>query len=212
MQWTDNIPFCVGLTGGIGSGKSTVAAVFQRLGIPVYIADDEAKKLIDSDMFIRKEIIRHFGEKAYTPDGLNRSYIAEKVFSNKKKLALLNSITHPAVKEHFKKWLAKQNALFTIKEAAILFEAGTYRDCDFIISVVAPQSLRIERVQKRSGLSRSEIESRMAQQWTDARRIQLSDYIVLNDGQHSILTQILHIYEDIIRRANQRSRPIHHKK
>ncbi|MFN4300157.1 MAG: dephospho-CoA kinase [Thermaurantimonas sp.] len=210
MKSSERLPYCVGLTGGIGSGKTTAAQLFRHLGVPVYIADDEAKRLIDSDPVIRRNIIAHFGTEAYTSSGLNRQYIAQRVFTNPEKLELLNSLTHPAVKEHFKKWITLQNALFVIKEAAILFEAGTYRECDLIISIVAPENTRLERIQRRSGLSIEEIKSRIARQWTDKKRLQLSDYVVLNDGKHSLIKQILHIYEDIIRRTNPGSRPIYY--
>ncbi|GCD78387.1 dephospho-CoA kinase [Thermaurantimonas aggregans] len=210
MKSIERLPYCVGLTGGIGSGKTTAANLFRHLGVPVYIADDEAKKLIDTDPNIRENILLHFGSESYTSQGLNRPFMAREVFSNPEKLKVLNSLTHPAVKEHFKNWITAQKALFVIKEAAILFEAGTYNDCDFVISIVAPENIRIERVQKRSDLSVEEIKSRIARQWADKQRIQLSDYVVLNDGKHSLIKQILHIYEDIIRRTNPGSRPIYH--
>lgn len=209
MKSINPLPYCVGLTGGIGSGKTTVAHIFQRLGIPVYIADEEAKKLIDTDPEIRQNIIRHFGEASYKANELNRPFIAEQVFNNPQKLQLLNALTHPAVKEHFKQWIRSQNTLFVIKEAAILFEAGTYKECNFIISIVAPESIRIQRVQRRSALSPEDIRSRISRQWSDDQRIQLSDYVLLNDGKHSIIKQTLHIYEDLIRRTNPGSRPIY---
>ncbi|MFN3950814.1 MAG: dephospho-CoA kinase [Thermaurantimonas sp.] len=205
MKLKHKLPLCVGLTGGMGSGKSTAAVIFKYFGIPVYIADEVAKKLIDTNEEIRKSIIRHFGKKSYTEKGLNRKYISDCVFTDSEKLSLLNSITHPPVKRHFLSWLSAQTAPYAIKEAAILFEAGSYRDCDLIVNILAPEELRVQRVIKRSGLSAQEVESRIAQQWPDYKRAYHSDYNVLNDGKHSLINQIAHIHEDIIRRANQRS-------
>lgn len=205
MKTIKKLPLCVGLTGGIGSGKTTAANIFGKFGVPVYIADEEAKKLIDTDHHIREKIIRHFGKESYNQFGLQRQFIAEIVFSDREKLSLLNSITHPAVKKHFESWWANQSAPYIIKEAAILFESGSYTGCDLIINITAPKELRLQRVVERSGMSIQEVENRLAHQWTDQRRMFLSDYNILNDGRHSLIKQIAHIHEDIIRRANQRS-------
>lgn len=205
MQSTDKKPLIVGLTGGIGSGKSTAASVFARLGIPVYQADDHARTLADSDPDIRSQIAAEFGTRALTTDGLNRPYLSKTVFTNPEKLQKLNSIIHPYVRKHFHLWYSRQKSLYIVKEAAILFEAGTSSECDLIINVIAPEEVRVKRVVHRSGLTREEVHNRIRRQWTDSQRMAWADYNILNDGNHSLIHQILHIHEDIFRRANQRS-------
>ena len=136
----------IGLTGGIGSGKSTIAKEFAARGIPVYNSDDEAKKLIATNAQLRQRITETFGENAYVNGQYNKAYIAQIVFNDANQLTKLNAIVHPALAVHFREWVQQQNTLYVIKEAAILFESGSYKDCDFIISVVAPEDLRIARV------------------------------------------------------------------
>lgn len=170
----------VGLTGGIGSGKTTVAGFFKKLGIPVYIADHEAKRLMIISPEIRREIIQLLGEEAYAKNDLNRKYIADTVFKNKELLAQLNAIVHPRVAVHFNNWYQQQESPYVIKEAAILFENGSYKDCDFIITVTAPINKRIERVKKRDHSSDQEIQNRINAQWHDAKKIALSDVAIEN--------------------------------
>ncbi len=172
----------VGLTGGIGSGKTTIAKMFSELDVPVYIADTEAKKLMNSSKKIRNKIIKLLGEKAYDNETLNTVYTAEKVFNNKALLQKLNAIVHPEVKDHFKKWYHKTKSSYVIKEAAILFENDTYKDCDAIITVTAPLEVRIERVMKRDQKKREDIIARIQHQWTDEEKIALSDYVINNDN------------------------------
>ncbi len=160
----------IGLTGGIGSGKTTVAKMFAELGTPVYIADIEAKKLTNSSKFIRKKVIELLGEKAYTNDGLNRKYVADKIFNDKNLLQSVNNIIHPKVALHFKNWVSMQNGPYVIKEAAILFENGGYKDCDLIILVTAPKEIRINRIIDRDKTSKYEIKQRMANQWSDEKK------------------------------------------
>ena len=159
----------VGLTGGIGSGKSTIARLFAALGIAVYDSDTEAKKLINTS-----------GAEAYAEGVYNRAYIADIVFRNPDKLAVLNSIVHPVLADHFNQWVALQTSPYVIKEAAILFESGSYKNCDFIITVTAPEALRISRCMSRDGSTEAQVRARMAQQWTDAQRIVLSDAVIEN--------------------------------
>ena len=170
----------IGLTGGIGSGKSTIAKEFAARGIPVYNSDDEAKKLIATNAQLRQRITETFGENAYINGQYNKAYIAQIVFNDANQLAQLNAIVHPALAVHFREWVQQQNTPYVIKEAAILFESGSYKDCDFIISVVAPEDLRIARVIARDHCTEAQVKSRMAQQWTDAQRIALSNAVIEN--------------------------------
>lgn len=170
----------VGLTGGIGSGKSTIARLFAALGIAVYDSDTEAKKLINTSAEIKKRIVEVFGAEAYAEGVYNRAYMADIVFRNPDKLAVLNSIVHPVLADHFSKWVALQTSPYVIKEAAILFESGSYKNCDFIITVIAPEALRISRCMSRDGSTEAQVRARMAQQWTDAQRIALSDAVIEN--------------------------------
>ncbi len=170
----------VGLTGGIGSGKSTIARLFAALGIAVYDSDTEAKKLINASAEIKKRIVEVFGAEAYAEGGYNRAYMADIVFRNPDKLAVLNSIVHPVLADYFNQWVALQTSPYVIKEAAILFESGSYKNCDFIITVTAPETLRISRCMSRDGSTEAQVRARMAQQWTDAQRIDLSDAVIEN--------------------------------
>lgn len=170
----------IGITGGIGSGKTTVANFFKEYGIPVYIADDEAKKLMHRSP-IKEELIKLFGDEAYdSSENLNRSFIASKVFKNKELLEKLNSIVHPRVEEDFQKWTAQQTSAYVLYEAAILFETGRYKEFDYNILVTAPMEVRIERVQKRDNSSKEEIKARMKNQWPDEQKIKLADWIIKN--------------------------------
>ena len=170
----------VGLTGGIGSGKSTIARLFSALGIAVYDSDTEAKKLINTSAEIKKRIVEVFGAEAYAEGVYNRAYMADIVFRNPDKLAVLNSIVHPVLADDFNQWVALQTSPYVIKEAAILFESGSYKNCDFIITVTAPEALRISRCMSRDGSTEAQVRARMAQQWTDAQRIALSDAVIEN--------------------------------
>jgi dephospho-CoA kinase len=170
----------IGLTGGIGSGKTTVANHFRSLGIPVYIADDEARKIMNSDRII-KAIKETFGETIFENNILNRARLAEIVFAKPDKLKALNAIVHPAVKKHFKEWLLEHAAFpLVVYEAAILFESGSYKDFDWIISVFAPLEARIQRVIERDKTSRELVLKRINAQWTDEQRISKSDFVIDN--------------------------------
>ena len=169
----------IGLTGGIGSGKSTVASFFESLGVPVYIADVEAKALMNRSKVIRRKLIALFGQEAYNGQ-LNRKYIAKLVFQDAQKLEQLNAIVHPKVASHFKRWAAKQEGNFVIKEAAILFENGSYKNCDKTILVTAPAKVRVQRVINRDGASQEEVLQRMQHQWPDSKKIELADFVIEN--------------------------------
>ena len=186
----------IGLTGGIGSGKTTIANEFLSLGIPVYIADDEARKLMQSTEVI--DAIRTvFGNTIFENNILNREKLAEIVFSDPEKLAKLNAIVHPAVKKHFDEWLLNhKDAPFVIYEAAILFESGGYKNCDLIISVTAPLETRIQRVIDRDKTTREQVLKRINMQWDDEKRIAKSDFVINNvniDETKSEIVKILKI-------------------
>lgn len=189
----------VGLTGGIGSGKTTVAKMFMELGIPVYIADDEAKRLTNSSKVIRRKLIALLGEEAYTEEGLlNRPYVANLVFNNKVLLEGINQIIHPKVAQHFKRWIKKQKSPYCIKEAAILFESGSYRTCDLTILVTAPVETRIKRVMDRDASSREAIEARMANQWPDSQKAKMADMVIENLDISSTQKQVHRIHKSLL--------------
>ena len=187
----------VGLTGGIGSGKTTVAKMFSDLGVPVYIADTEAKKLTNSSKLIQRELIALLGKNAYINNVLDRKYVADKIFNDKNLLQAVNSIIHPKVALHFKKWVSKQKSNYVIKEAAILFENGTYKNCDFIILVTAPKAIRIKRVMERDQATQFEIEQRMDNQWSDEKKEQLADIILENIDIEATKEKVLSIHKSL---------------
>ncbi len=170
----------VGLTGGIGSGKTTVATMFKNLGVPVYIADIEAKKLTNSSKIIRKKLIELLGENAYDSAGLNRAFVADCIFNDAELLQSVNQIIHPKVKAHFKRWIKKQEGVYCIKEVAILFENGGYKECDYTILITAPKQLKIERLLQRDNTSAEKIAARMKNQWSDAKKIKLAHAVIEN--------------------------------
>ena len=170
----------VGLTGGIGSGKTTVARMFATLGIPVYNSDIEAKKLTQTSEKIRKELILLLGEEIFADGVLNRKLMANKIFNDNILLKKTNAIIHPKVAEHFRQWAAAQKTPYVIKEAAILFESGSAALCDVVIMVTAPEKERIRRVMERDGVSEEDVRARMDNQWSDAKKIELSDFVIEN--------------------------------
>ena len=170
----------IGLTGGIGSGKSTIAGYFKALGVPVYIADDEAKKLMNNPETVKK-VQSVFEENVIENHVLDRKKIAALVFSNPQKLEKLNSVVHPEVRKHFLTWLkTHKNEPFIIKEAAILFESGSYKDCDKIIMVTAPEEIRVERVMHRDKVTKAQVLERMQNQWPEEEKIKRSDFVIEN--------------------------------
>ncbi|MDH2206352.1 dephospho-CoA kinase [Empedobacter falsenii] len=178
----NNQPFVAGITGGIGSGKSTAAKFFEELGIPVYNSDTRAKTIQNENSEVKVKIIATFGEEAYNENGLNKPFISKQVFQNNEKLKLLNSIVHPAVFQDFEDWKKAQKSDIVMKEAAILIESGSYKDCDVVISVVVDIETRIARTIERDGLSREEILARINNQISDEERIAKSDFIIDNNG------------------------------
>jgi dephospho-CoA kinase len=189
----------VGITGGMGSGKSTVAHIFEVLGIPVYYADDAAKRLMNEDEFLKTQIIKQFSTEAYAADGkLNRKWMAEQVFNNIQKLNLLNSLVHPATVQDGINWMKTQNTHYAIKEAALIFESGTQTELDYIIGVSAPASLRMHRVMKRDNISKEAVQSRMDKQISEPIKMRLCDFVIINDGQQALIPQVMKIHERLL--------------
>ncbi len=172
----------VGLTGGIGSGKTTVAKMFASYGVPVYNADIEAKKLMNSSHTIREQLISLLGEETYQNGILNRKYMAGRIFNNPDLLDKANAIIHPKVAANFLQWAKVQTAPYVLKEAAILFESGSFSNCDAVILVTAPREERIKRVMERDQVSREEVLARMNNQWSDEKKRGLSDFIIQNEN------------------------------
>jgi len=194
----------VGLTGGMGSGKTTVAAVFAALGIPVYSADDAAKRLMNEDESLKAQLIEKFGENTYTNGLLNRAHLAAEVFTDKDKLTLLNSIVHPATIADGEKWMRQQTTPYAIKEAAIIFESGSQRYLDYIIGVDAPVTLRIYRSMKRDHLSKEEVNARLNRQMDDAIKMKLCDFVINNNGQQAVLPQVIALHEQLLTLARKK--------
>lgn len=185
----------IGLTGGIGSGKSTVAKIFETLGIPVYYADAEAKRLMNSSETLKKVIRQNFGEATYENDQLNRKYLAGIVFNNPEKLELLNALIHPVTINDAEQWMQQQSAPYSIKEAALLFESGATENLDFIVGVYAPQALRIKRVMKRDGLTTDEIMKRINRQVNEEMKMKLCDFVITNNEQELLVPQVLKLHQ-----------------
>lgn len=200
----------IGITGGIGSGKTTVCKLFEYLGVPVYYADERAKYLITNDITLRKSIKEHFGEGAYYPDGsYNKSYMANIVFSDKEKLQLLNSLVHPAVAKDGKKWILEHSeAPYTIKEAALLFESGSYKDLDRIIFVSAPMELRVSRVVRRDETTREAVLKRIQNQWPDEKKEKMSQEFIYNDGSQSLIRQVYQMHQHLLQMSHNDEKSI----
>ena len=188
----------IGLTGGIGSGKTTVAKIFEALSIPVYYADAEAKKLMNSQPQLIQEIKSLLGEQAYTNGKINRSFIAEKVFADKDQLQKLNSIVHPYTIEHGKQWMKNQQSPYAIKEAALIFESGIQSEFDKIIGIKAPNALRIQRTMKRDDISYEQVIERLHHQIDDDIKLKLCDEVIVNDEQKMLVPQVLALHEKFL--------------
>ena len=189
----------VGLTGGIGSGKSTVANMFRDLGIPVYDSDTEAKKLMGDSRDIKRKIIALLGEGSYRNGELDRSHISRMVFNDPKLLRALNGIVHPAVRDHFAHWVKKQRSEYVIQEAAIIFENGTQGSYDYVILVTAPLEVRINRVVARDGVDPEKVMARIRNQWDDTQKIGLADFIIANSDLEDTTAQVLEIHRKLLK-------------
>jgi len=190
----------IGITGNIGSGKTTVSKIFEILGIPVFYADEAAKKVMVDDPQLIEDIKIAFGDVSYFEDGtLNRKHIAAIVFNNDEQLTKLNSIVHPATFRAFDAWVKTvSNVPYVLKEAALLFESDSYKMCDYNIMVQAPLEMRINRVMKRDGLSREEIEKRNSFQFSEEKKTSLADYVIKNDDTQLVIPQVLKLHDEIV--------------
>lgn len=196
-----NSPGRIGITGGIGTGKTTVAEVFNMLKVPVYNADDRAKWLMQHDSELTQKIIAAFGEKTFLDGVLNRQYLAEKVFGNADLVQQLNALVHPAVAKDFGLWSKQQNTSYVLKEAALLFETGSYQELDATILVLSPLQLRIDRIKKRDPQrSVKQIENIIAKQIDIEEARNLADYVILNDESAMIIPQVLEIHQILQRK------------
>jgi dephospho-CoA kinase len=186
----------IGLTGNMGSGKTTVSKIFEILGIPVFYADDAAKTVMVKDKILINEIKAAFGKTSYFDDGsLNRKHIADIVFNNDEQLTKLNSIVHPATFRAFDEWVKNVgNVPYVLKEAALLFESNSYKMCDYSIMVQAPLEIRIKRVMQRDGLTRDEVEKRNAHQFSEEKKTALANYIIKNDDTQLVIPQVLELH------------------
>lgn len=194
----------VGITGGIGSGKSTVARIFEVLGVPVYYADDAAKRLMNEDEELKQKIIARFGETVYQDGKLDRKAMAGLVFNDPVKLEMLNSLIHPATIKDAAGWMQKQVTPYTIKEAALIFESGAQDQLDYIIGVTAPAPLRIQRTMQRDGVTREEVTSRMDKQMDETIKMKLCDFVIRNDEQEMLMPQVIELHEKLLSLAKNK--------
>jgi dephospho-CoA kinase len=188
----------VGITGGIGSGKSTVSKIFELLGVPVYYADTAAKEIMHTDKELKAKVQEHFGADIYKDGLLDRAALGKIVFNDKEQLELLNSLVHPATIRHSDEWANRQTTPYVLKEAALLFESGSSQSLDKIIGVFAPQPLRLLRVMKRDNASREEVLARMNKQIDENIKMRLCDYVIHNDEQQLVIPQVLSLHEKLL--------------
>lgn len=188
----------IGITGGIGSGKSTVAKVFEVLGIPVYYADDAAKRLMNEDDVLKQEIQKKFGTDAYINGTLNRKFIANIVFADPEKLELLNKLVHPVTLKDAENWMQHQTALYALKEAALIFESGAHENLDYIIGVYAPAPLRIQRAMQRDSISKDEVIARMNKQIDETIKMRLCNFVITNDEQELLIPQVIALHQKLL--------------
>lgn len=189
----------VGLTGGMGSGKSTVARMFMDLGIPVYNSDEEAKRLMNENNELKSDIISLLGEEAYIEGKLNRAYIAERVFKSRDLLNELNGIVHPAVRKDFRAWAGRQSSPYVLQEAAILFENGSSGNFDRMILVTAPRKIRTRRIKERDGLSEKAIAERMKHQWPEKKKKALADFVIENTDLVETRNRVRKVHEELLK-------------
>lgn len=193
----------IGLTGGIGSGKSTVARIFEILTVPVYYADAASKRLYHTDAELMQNLKRHFGEDVYNGNQLNRAKLAQLVFNDPERLTLLNKLVHPLTIRDAEAWMAQQTAPYIIKEAALLFESGSVRSLDYVIGVQAPHHLRLKRAMERDGSTRHETLARMARQLDEGIKMKLCDFIIHNNEQQPIVPQVLQLHQTFLTLAER---------
>ena len=187
----------IGLTGNIGSGKTTVASCFEILGVAVFNADKEAKLLMNEDVNLKQSLIAEFGKDVFLDNELNRKYLSNLAFNDDLVLKRLNALVHPVVQDAFEKWSIQQSGAYVIKEAAILFESNTYQSLDAIICISCPDEIRLKRILKRDDLSEKEVRQRMSHQWAEEKKISLSDYTITNDNSCLVMPQILSVHNTL---------------
>ena len=197
------MPLKIGLTGGIGSGKTTVARIFEVLGVPVYYADDAARRIMNEDEDLKKSIVKNFGEQSYSGGKLNREYLASIVFHDKKKLAILNALVHPATIRNSIQWMKQQTSPYAIREAALIFESGVQGQLDYVIGVSAPVELRIQRSIQRDGLTRQQVMERMDRQINETIKMRLCDFVIVNDCHTAVIPQVLRLHEHLTEKATR---------
>jgi dephospho-CoA kinase len=199
------MPVLVGITGGIGAGKSICSKIFQTLQVPVYYADPRAKKLMHEEP-LKSSIEKLFGSDSFKDGNLDNIHIGKIAFANPDRLKKLNSIVHPAVKQDFEQWAKNQTSCYVMKEAALLFETGSYKELDKIIVVTAPVELRINRVLKRDQhRNKQDILNIIDKQWPEEEKVRLSDYVIYNDEQSSVIRQVMEIHKSVLNLASSHS-------
>lgn len=187
----------IGVTGGIGTGKSTICAVLETMGYPVFYADAEAKKCMTDDPLLRQEIVAQFGSEAYVQGSLNRSYLASIIFRDPSQRDVLNQLVHPAVYRAFEQWKTRQSATLLFNESALLFETGSYRRFHATILVTAEREVRIQRVMERDSISREQVIDRMNNQWDDTEKIALASFVIRNNPTDLVVPQLVQIVEQL---------------
>ncbi len=186
----------IGVTGSIGSGKTTVCKIYETLGIPVYYADNRGNYLLQNNENVKAKVLSAFGEGIYGPGHIiDRALLAEMVFNSPAKLSTLENIIHPAVFDDFNEWFASQKSPYIVKEAALLFEAGTYKELDKIITIAAPLETRIQRVISRSQITREQILSRESRQWLEEKKIEMADFVIYNNDRQLLMPQVLELHK-----------------
>lgn len=191
----------VGLTGGIGSGKSQIARIFRLLGIPVLDADKVARTLMENDPALVQSIKILFGEQSYENGRLNRPFLSSIAFQQPEKLRALNALVHPATIAYGEQWAAGHTAPYTLKEAALFFESGSYKAMDFMVGVYAPETIRLQRVMARDGSDAAAVQARMRQQMNEEEKMRRCDFVIRNDETSSVIAQVLNLHQELLQRA-----------
>jgi dephospho-CoA kinase len=198
----------IGLTGGIGSGKTTVSKIFELLGIPVYNADDAAKRIMNTNEKMKAAIKKKFGEEAYKNEEININYLAPKVFNNEYQLELLNALVHPATIQDAEQWMMKQTTPYVVKEAALLFESAAAGHLDYIIGVYAPEKIRITRTMERNNVSAEEVLKRMKRQIDEEIKMKLCDFVLKNDEQQLLIPQVYALHEQLLKLSFEKQKQL----
>lgn len=188
----------IGITGGIGSGKTTVAKIFETLGVPVYYADDAAKRIMNEHAGLRQSIITHFGENSYINNSLNRSYLSSIVFEDAEKLAQLNALVHPLTIADADAWMQQQTAPYSLKEAALIFESDMWQHLDYVIGVSAPFETRLQRAMQRDGISEEMVTARMQKQMNEAEKMKRCNFILSNDEKTLLVPQVIALHQHLL--------------